>query len=74
MLFHENDSQKSLLASIEHLREKWRGGSNRMSNLVLSHVICNQKRNALDAKAPMPRGAKKFAIRDAHEAGIGHVE
>lgn len=38
------------LASIEHLREKWKGGSDRMCNLVLAHLICNQRRNAADPK------------------------
>lgn len=62
MLFHENERYHPLLATIEHLREKWRGGSDRMGNLVLAHLDCNHKRNARDAKAPVPDGVRRVVI------------
>lgn len=35
-------------ATVEHVVPRWRGGSNRLTNLRLSHHRCNNLRGALD--------------------------
>ena len=69
MLFHEPDPAHPMLATIEHLREKWRGGSNRMGNLVLAHKKCNQERNAADHKPMTPRLARILIQQQAIREG-----
>lgn len=64
MLFHIPIHNHPQLATIEHLREKWRGGSDRMSNLVLAHLICNRRRNAAN---PKPLGSRLARILDVQD-------
>lgn len=65
MLFHYPSFSHPQMASIEHLREKWKGGSDKMGNLVLAHLICNQRRNAANPKPMNGKLATILAMQDA---------